>query len=198
MCFNIVRQLALEFGLLRMVRQPSADTHVIWVARHKVTRPQTILKFRPPSSLDYRTRHGSQSLKICDFVLIFGKKVKTICSPSLLKSDDHYNKTTTTTTTHIPSIYCVSLTPPVLTIDCTEAEKSINQTETSSTRFLDKESGWLLGCSSTTCLHDFISIDSVSSWPGKVGARCLYNKVGYRWGCCVSWRLKADMMPQNG
>jgi hypothetical protein len=57
-CFNIVRPLALEFGLLCMVRQP---THVIWVARHKVTRPQTILKFRPPSSLDYRTRHGSQS-----------------------------------------------------------------------------------------------------------------------------------------
>jgi hypothetical protein len=56
----IVRPLALEFGLLRIVRQPSADTHVIWVARHKVTRPQTILKFRPPSSLDYRTRHGSQ------------------------------------------------------------------------------------------------------------------------------------------
>jgi hypothetical protein len=28
-CFNIVRPLALEFGLLRMVRQPSADTHVI-------------------------------------------------------------------------------------------------------------------------------------------------------------------------
>jgi hypothetical protein len=37
-CFNIVRPLDLEFGLLRMVRQPSADTHVIWVARHKVTR----------------------------------------------------------------------------------------------------------------------------------------------------------------
>jgi hypothetical protein len=30
------RPLALEFGLLRMVRQPSADAHVIWVARHKV------------------------------------------------------------------------------------------------------------------------------------------------------------------
>jgi hypothetical protein len=28
-CFNIARPLALEFGLLRMVRQPSADTHVI-------------------------------------------------------------------------------------------------------------------------------------------------------------------------
>jgi hypothetical protein len=39
----------------------SADVYVIWVAWHKVTRPQTILKFRPPSSLDYRTRHGSQS-----------------------------------------------------------------------------------------------------------------------------------------
>jgi hypothetical protein len=51
-CFNIVRPLALEFGLLRMVRQPSADAHVIWVARHKVTWPQTILKFWPPSSLD--------------------------------------------------------------------------------------------------------------------------------------------------
>jgi hypothetical protein len=60
-CFNIIRLLAFEFGLLRMVRQPSADAHVIWVARHKVTRPQIILKFRPPSSLDYRTRHGSQS-----------------------------------------------------------------------------------------------------------------------------------------
>jgi hypothetical protein len=61
-CFNTARPLALEFGLLRMVRQPSADTHVIWAVRHKVTRPQTILKFRPPSSLDYRTRHGSQSV----------------------------------------------------------------------------------------------------------------------------------------
>jgi hypothetical protein len=39
----------------------STDIHVIWVARHKVTRPQTNLKFRPPSSLDYRTRYGSQS-----------------------------------------------------------------------------------------------------------------------------------------
>jgi hypothetical protein len=29
MCFNIVRLLALEFGLLRMVREPSADAHVI-------------------------------------------------------------------------------------------------------------------------------------------------------------------------
>jgi hypothetical protein len=28
-CFNIVRPLALEFSLLRMVRQPSADAHVI-------------------------------------------------------------------------------------------------------------------------------------------------------------------------
>jgi hypothetical protein len=28
-CFNIIRPLALEFGLLCMVRQPSADTHVI-------------------------------------------------------------------------------------------------------------------------------------------------------------------------
>jgi hypothetical protein len=63
-CFNIVRPLALEFGLLRMVIQPSADAHVIWVALHKVTRPQTILKFRPPSSLDYRTRHGSQRMRI--------------------------------------------------------------------------------------------------------------------------------------
>jgi hypothetical protein len=34
-CFNIIRLLALEFGLLRMVRQPSADSHVIWVALHK-------------------------------------------------------------------------------------------------------------------------------------------------------------------
>jgi hypothetical protein len=51
-----------EFGLLRLVRQPSADTYMILVARHKVTRPQTILKFRPTSSLDYRTRDGSQSI----------------------------------------------------------------------------------------------------------------------------------------
>jgi hypothetical protein len=41
----IARPLALEFGLLRMVRQPSADAHVIRVAGHKVTQPQTILKF---------------------------------------------------------------------------------------------------------------------------------------------------------
>jgi hypothetical protein len=54
----------MEFGLHCMIRQPSVDTHVIWVAKHKVTRPQTILKFRPPSSMDYRTRHGSQSLDI--------------------------------------------------------------------------------------------------------------------------------------
>jgi hypothetical protein len=47
-----------------MVIQHRADTHVIWVARHKVTRPQTILKFRPPSSLDSRTRHGSESFDI--------------------------------------------------------------------------------------------------------------------------------------
>jgi hypothetical protein len=64
-CLNILRLLALEFGLLLMVRQPSADAHGILVARHKVTRPQTILKFRPPSSLDYRTRHGSQSICMC-------------------------------------------------------------------------------------------------------------------------------------
>jgi hypothetical protein len=43
-------------GGQQLNRQPSVDTHVIWVARHKVTRP--ILKFRPPGSLDYRTRHS--------------------------------------------------------------------------------------------------------------------------------------------
>jgi hypothetical protein len=69
-CFNIARPLALEFGLLRMVRQPSADTHMIWVAWHKVTQPQTILKFRPPSSLDYRTRHGSLSWVQCKHWII--------------------------------------------------------------------------------------------------------------------------------
>jgi hypothetical protein len=82
-CFNIVRPLALEFGLLRMVRQPSADTHVIWVARHKVTRPQTILKFRPPSSLDYRTRHGSQSTVLhtlwCDRICMQIVFVRAYC-----------------------------------------------------------------------------------------------------------------------
>jgi hypothetical protein len=36
----------------------SADTHVIWVARNKVTRPQTILKLWPPSrwGLDFEVR----------------------------------------------------------------------------------------------------------------------------------------------
>jgi hypothetical protein len=63
-CFKIARSLDLEFGLLCMIRQPSsADTHVIWVARHKVNRqpnhPQ--IPTSRPSSLDYRTRHISQS-----------------------------------------------------------------------------------------------------------------------------------------
>jgi hypothetical protein len=31
-CFNIDRPLPLEFGRLHMVRQPSADTHVIDIA----------------------------------------------------------------------------------------------------------------------------------------------------------------------
>jgi hypothetical protein len=35
--------------------------HVIWVVRNKVTRTHSILKFRPPSRLDYRTHHCSQS-----------------------------------------------------------------------------------------------------------------------------------------
>jgi hypothetical protein len=59
-------RLALEFGLLRMVRQPSAECgHSSDMSSptqsHPTARPQTILKFRPPSSLDYRTHHGSQS-----------------------------------------------------------------------------------------------------------------------------------------
>jgi hypothetical protein len=33
----------------------SADTHVILVAQHKVTRPQTILKFQPPSAVAWIT-----------------------------------------------------------------------------------------------------------------------------------------------
>jgi hypothetical protein len=91
-CFNIVRPLALEFCLLCMVRQPSADAHVIWVARHKVTRPQTILKFRPPSSLDYRTRHGSQSLAAqCIFWPIF---VRLIFSAKWSRSKSRSRKPT--------------------------------------------------------------------------------------------------------
>jgi hypothetical protein len=87
-CFNITTPLALEFGLLRMVKQPIADTHVIWVAQHKVTQPQTILKFRPPSSLDYRTCHGSQS---CWYVNCFSKAFltqtqKNLCSDYVRKS----------------------------------------------------------------------------------------------------------------
>jgi hypothetical protein len=39
-CFNIVRPLSLEFGLLRIVRQPSADAHVIWVADTKSPDPK--------------------------------------------------------------------------------------------------------------------------------------------------------------
>jgi hypothetical protein len=53
---------------LRMVRshiitngQPSADIKWSFKVRTGATRPQTILKCRLLSSLDYRTRHGSQS-----------------------------------------------------------------------------------------------------------------------------------------
>jgi hypothetical protein len=41
--------------------QPSADIKWSFKVRTGATQPQTILKCRLPSSLDYRTRHGSQS-----------------------------------------------------------------------------------------------------------------------------------------
>jgi hypothetical protein len=44
--FNIIRPLALEFGLIR------------------------VILIRPPSSFDYRTRHGSQSLQGCVTVVL--------------------------------------------------------------------------------------------------------------------------------
>jgi hypothetical protein len=44
-------------------RQPSADIKWSLQVRTGATRPQTILKCRLPSSLDYRTHHGSQSEK---------------------------------------------------------------------------------------------------------------------------------------
>jgi hypothetical protein len=53
-----------------MIRQPNADTHVIWVARHKVTRPQTILKFRPHNSLDPSLDHYT--------VLHFGRRRRSL------------------------------------------------------------------------------------------------------------------------
>jgi hypothetical protein len=46
--------------------QPSADIKWSFKVRTGATRPQTILKCRLPSSLDYRTRHGSQSGGSCN------------------------------------------------------------------------------------------------------------------------------------
>jgi hypothetical protein len=61
--------LAIGFGIWSALYDQATQTQ----ARHKVTRPQTILKFQPPSSLDYRTCHGSQSRSrgIFDSVIVY-------------------------------------------------------------------------------------------------------------------------------
>ena len=38
------------------------------------SRPQAILKFRPPSTLDYKTRHGPQTGELHYLLLSFHKK----------------------------------------------------------------------------------------------------------------------------
>jgi hypothetical protein len=61
-CFNIARPLAMQFGLHCMIRQPSGDNHVIWVAS-PAHPTQTILK--------------SQNL-IKDMILIITKQMWSI------------------------------------------------------------------------------------------------------------------------
>ena len=39
----------------------SADAGIVRQDSPRASRPQAILKFRPPSSLDYKARHGPQT-----------------------------------------------------------------------------------------------------------------------------------------
>ena len=41
----------------------SADAGIVRQDSPRASRPQAILKFRPPSSLDYKARHGPQTTK---------------------------------------------------------------------------------------------------------------------------------------
>ena len=47
----------------------SADAGIVRQDSPRASRPQAILKFRPPSSLDYKARHGPQT----PFKVIAGK-----------------------------------------------------------------------------------------------------------------------------
>ena len=42
----------------------SADAGIVRQDSPRASRPQVILKFRPPSSLDYKARHGPQSFYV--------------------------------------------------------------------------------------------------------------------------------------
>jgi hypothetical protein len=99
--------LALEFGLHCMIRQPCADTHVIWVARHKVTRPQTILKFRPPSSLNYRTRNGSQSGPLYSITLWLESSQNNVMWNSKLLFSRSVNRSSSTWLLKIERVRCI-------------------------------------------------------------------------------------------
>ena len=41
----------------------SADAGIVRQDSPRASRPQAILKLRPPSSLDYKARHGPQTLR---------------------------------------------------------------------------------------------------------------------------------------
>ena len=43
----------------------SADAGIVRQDSPRASRPQAILKFRPPSSLDYKARHGPQTILWC-------------------------------------------------------------------------------------------------------------------------------------
>jgi hypothetical protein len=91
-CFNIARPLPLEFGLHCMIRQPSADTHVIWVARHK---PSKSLK-------KYIKKFTSRIGQSAQEKMIF----KALQAPTQLYN---YGRLSSTSMTKGSNVLCVSI-----------------------------------------------------------------------------------------
>ena len=48
----------------------SADAGIVRQDSPRASRPQAILKLRPPSSLDYKARHGPQTKNLINLLLI--------------------------------------------------------------------------------------------------------------------------------
>ena len=61
MGFSHTSPMATQVLQYKCDQWASADAGIVRQDSPRASRPQAILKFRPPSSLDYKARHGPQT-----------------------------------------------------------------------------------------------------------------------------------------